>query len=62
MFGELGQNFPVHLDIGLFEIVEQFAVRDSIHSGSGVYFHLPQSSNVSFFLSPVMESVQTGVK
>lgn len=62
MFGELGQNFPVQLDIRPFEIVCQFAVRYSAGSGSGVYFHLPQSPHISLFLSSVVKGVQAGVK
>ena len=62
MFGELGHNFPVQLNVRFFETVYQFAVRYSIGLGSGVYLHLPQSSHISFFLSSVVESVQTGVK
>ena len=62
MFGELGHNFPVHLDIGLFEIVYKFAVGNTVYSGSGVYLYLPQGSHISFFLPPVVEGVQSGVK
>ena len=62
MFGELGHNFPVQLDIRLFEIIYQFAVRDSVGSGNGIYLYLPQGSHISLFLSPVVEGVQSGVK
>lgn len=62
MFGELGQNFPVHLDIGLFEIIYKFAVGNAVYSGSGVYLHLPQGSHISLFLPSVVEGVQSGVK
>lgn len=62
MFGELGHNFSIHLDIGLFEIVYQLAVGNSVGSGSGVYFYLPQGSHISLFLPPVVEGVQSGVK
>ena len=62
VFGELSHNFSVHFYIGLFEIIYQFAVRHPVGSGGGVYFYLPQGSHISLFLSPVVESVQSGVK
>jgi len=62
MFGELGHNFPVQLNVRLFEIVYQFAVRYSAYSCGGVYLYLPQGSHISLFLPSVMEGVQSGVK
>ena len=62
MFGELRHNFPVQLDVRFFEIVYQFAVRDSAVSSGGVYLYLPQSSLISLFLPSVGEGVQTGVE
>ena len=62
MFGELGHNFPVQLNVCLFEIIYQPAVRYSISSCGGVYFYLPQGSHISLFLPSVVESVQSGVK
>ena len=62
MLGELGYNFSVHFDIRLFEIIYQFAVRDSIGLGSGAYLYLPQGSHISLFLPSVVESVQSGVE
>ena len=62
MFGELGHNFPVQLNVRLFEIIYQPAVRYSISSCGGVYLYLPQSPHTSLFLSSVVEGVQSGVE
>ena len=62
MFGELGHNFPVQLNVRFFEAVYQLAVRHPAYSSGGVYLYLPQSSHISFFLPSVVESVQSGVK
>ena len=62
MFGELGEDFSVQLDIRFFKAVYQLAVRYSVYSGCGVYFYLPQGSHISLFLSPVVEGVQSSVK
>ena len=62
MFSELGHNFPVQLNVRLFEIIYQPAVRYSISSCGGVYFYLPQGSHISFFLPSVVKSVQPGVE
>ena len=62
MFGELGHNFSVQLNVHFFEAVYQFAVRYSVSSRGGVYFYLPQGSHISLFLPSVVESVQSGVE
>ena len=49
MFGELGEDFSVQLDIRFFKAVYQLAVRYSVYSGCGVYFYLPQGSHISLF-------------
>lgn len=54
-FRQAGQYFAVELYICPVEFVYQPTVADTVLSGGGVYFNLPQPAKVSLFLFSVGE-------
>ncbi len=50
MFGEVGENFAVDLDVGFLELVDELGVGGAVDASSSVYFNLPERTAGPLFL------------
>lgn len=62
MLGELSQDFAIEFDVVFFKLMNEAAVGESERPNGGVNFDLPESAEITFFLSAVPEGVSAGVK
>ena len=62
IFGEGCQYFAVNKNVLLFERAHKLTVRHAFFGQSGANLNIPQSSEVTFFVSSMSKGVSAGVK